>query len=321
MPVRVPAGLPTRTSAPLGPCRGSGAHPVKAGKQSPSREGFGSRTAVSHSQLRTSGHGDTKTLEHDPCLECEGRVTVSTPSACSEEAGEPLGTQACTWIAEVWASTGPREGRKHKQVRVGTRQVETLGARPAHAPPCVCAARRATGAGCEQHQRAESHREGSWPRSWGLPGIPNMAGRRRRDLKKLEAVAERVRQWEIRLLQDIEEATQHELTVEDDCPSVLGPGAEGLWSACLGLTDSSGPPSVRPSANPSPPQGLLRSHLVPCPPGDALLDTGVGQLARLWATPPERGAHREQEPAGNVDAYPRGAHHPTSFPSATQGTG
>lgn len=27
---------------------------------------------------------------------------------------------------------------------------------------------------------------------------------------------ERVRQWEIRLLQDIEEATQHELTIEDD---------------------------------------------------------------------------------------------------------
>lgn len=30
--------------------------------------------------------------------------------------------------------------------------------------------------------------------------------------------------------------------------------------------------------------------------------------------PPERGAHREQELAGDVDAYPRGARHPTSFP-------
>lgn len=40
----------------------------------------------------------------------------------------------------------------------------------------------------QQHQRAESHGEGSWPQSLGLPGIPNMAGRRRRDLKKLEAM-------------------------------------------------------------------------------------------------------------------------------------
>ena len=32
------------------------------------------------------------------------------------------------------------EGRKHTQVRAGTRQVETLRARPSRAPPCACAA-------------------------------------------------------------------------------------------------------------------------------------------------------------------------------------
>uniref|UniRef100_A0A8C5YCA8 Coiled-coil domain containing 201 n=1 Tax=Microcebus murinus TaxID=30608 RepID=A0A8C5YCA8_MICMU len=50
----------------------------------------------------------------------------------------------------------------------------------------------------------------------GLPGIPNTARRKRRDGKKHAAVMERVRQWEIRLLQNIEEAVQHELTIEED---------------------------------------------------------------------------------------------------------
>lgn len=143
-----PSGAEDRGNA--GPCRGSEAHPMKAGKESPSREVFGSPTAVSHSQLRASGYRDTETLEHDPGLGCEGWVTVSTPSACREEAGEPLGTQVHTWMAQVWASTGPGEGRKHMQVCVGTRQVETLEARPTRAPPCAYAARRATGAGCAQ---------------------------------------------------------------------------------------------------------------------------------------------------------------------------
>nr|XP_031317889.1 coiled-coil domain-containing protein 201-like [Camelus dromedarius] len=49
----------------------------------------------------------------------------------------------------------------------------------------------------------------------GLPGIPNTARRRRRDLKKLAAAMERVREWEIRQLQNIEEATQHELTIDN----------------------------------------------------------------------------------------------------------
>uniref|UniRef100_A0A673SY64 Coiled-coil domain containing 201 n=1 Tax=Suricata suricatta TaxID=37032 RepID=A0A673SY64_SURSU len=68
-----------------------------------------------------------------------------------------------------------------------------------------------------RQQQAESHEAQSRPPHLRLPGIPNSTGKRRRDPKELVAVMERVRQWEVRLLQDIEEATQHELTIEDDC--------------------------------------------------------------------------------------------------------
>ncbi|XP_006929126.1 coiled-coil domain-containing protein 201-like [Felis catus] len=71
-----------------------------------------------------------------------------------------------------------------------------------------------------------------------LPGVPNTSGKRRRDPKELAAVTERVRQWEVRLLRDIEEATHHELTIEDDC--ILGPGQEAL---CSGAPAAS-PPST-----------------------------------------------------------------------------
>ncbi|EFB28675.1 hypothetical protein PANDA_012351 [Ailuropoda melanoleuca] len=67
-----------------------------------------------------------------------------------------------------------------------------------------------------RQQRTEARGARSWPPPAGLPGIPDTAQKRKRELKKPAAVMERVRQWEIRLLQDIEEATQHELTIEDD---------------------------------------------------------------------------------------------------------
>nr|XP_008517532.1 PREDICTED: uncharacterized protein LOC103550433 [Equus przewalskii] len=67
-----------------------------------------------------------------------------------------------------------------------------------------------------QRQQRESPPARSRPRKLGLPGIPDTARRQRRDLKKLAAEMERVRQWESRLLQNIEEAVQHELTIDDD---------------------------------------------------------------------------------------------------------
>nr|XP_051701786.1 coiled-coil domain-containing protein 201 [Oryctolagus cuniculus] len=66
----------------------------------------------------------------------------------------------------------------------------------------------------QQRQQGESLHTSSWPRISGLPGISNTSQRKRRNLKKLAAVMERVRQWEWHLLQNIEEATQHQLTVQ-----------------------------------------------------------------------------------------------------------
>ncbi|KAM9077019.1 coiled-coil domain-containing protein 201 [Megaptera novaeangliae] len=68
----------------------------------------------------------------------------------------------------------------------------------------------------QQQQQGRSPRARRSPPNLGLPGIPNAAKRRPRDLKRLAAATERLRQWEIHLLQNIEEATQHELTIEDD---------------------------------------------------------------------------------------------------------
>ncbi|XP_039098884.1 coiled-coil domain-containing protein 201-like isoform X2 [Hyaena hyaena] len=67
-----------------------------------------------------------------------------------------------------------------------------------------------------RQQQAESGGARSQPPHLRLPGLPNTTRKRKRDPKELVAVTERVRQWETRLLQDIEEATQHELTIEDD---------------------------------------------------------------------------------------------------------
>lgn len=67
-----------------------------------------------------------------------------------------------------------------------------------------------------QRKAQQGESPGSWMENKGLPGISDTAGRRHRDLKKFAAEMERVRQWEARQLQSIEEATQHDLTVQDD---------------------------------------------------------------------------------------------------------
>ncbi|KAM9669135.1 coiled-coil domain-containing protein 201 [Dama dama] len=68
----------------------------------------------------------------------------------------------------------------------------------------------------QQQRQGKSPPAKRSPPNLGLPGIPDTARKRPRDLKRLAAVTERVRQWELHLLQSIEEATQHELTIEDD---------------------------------------------------------------------------------------------------------
>lgn len=49
-----------------------------------------------------------------------------------------------------------------------------------------------------------------------FPKVFHKTCSRRRDPRKLAAAMERVRQWEIRLLQNLEEASQHHLTVETE---------------------------------------------------------------------------------------------------------
>ncbi|XP_004839943.1 uncharacterized protein LOC101709220 isoform X2 [Heterocephalus glaber] len=71
-------------------------------------------------------------------------------------------------------------------------------------------------------EKAEDPQAKSWPRSPGLPGVPNTARKKRRDPKEWAAVMLRVRQWEARLLQDIEAAVHHELTIQDEGAPDIG---------------------------------------------------------------------------------------------------
>uniref|UniRef100_A0A8C5P1N2 Uncharacterized protein n=1 Tax=Jaculus jaculus TaxID=51337 RepID=A0A8C5P1N2_JACJA len=64
----------------------------------------------------------------------------------------------------------------------------------------------------------------------GLPGIPDAARRKRPDWKGRAAAMRRLKQWEARLLREIEEAIQHELTIQ----------AEGALSAELTFTVDAG---------------------------------------------------------------------------------
>ncbi|KAB1279525.1 hypothetical protein Cadr_000006752 [Camelus dromedarius] len=68
----------------------------------------------------------------------------------------------------------------------------------------------------QKQQQGKAPRTRRWLPNLGMPRTLNTARRRRQDLKKLAPVTERVRQWEIHLLQNIEEATQHELTIQTE---------------------------------------------------------------------------------------------------------
>ncbi|XP_036103283.1 coiled-coil domain-containing protein 201-like [Molossus molossus] len=110
-------------------------------------------------------------------------------------------------LSTIWAS-------EESSVQPGS---DTEPGAPGEEPPApakVTQRRRRQRRQQQKVQQGES--PGSWTGNKGLPGIPNTAGRRSRDLKKLAAVAERVRQWEARQLQSIEEATRHNLTVQDE---------------------------------------------------------------------------------------------------------
>ncbi|XP_031197857.1 coiled-coil domain-containing protein 201-like [Mastomys coucha] len=68
----------------------------------------------------------------------------------------------------------------------------------------------------EQHQKkTEALQAMSWPKNSGMPGISDIAWRKRRDPKKRAAAMQRLRQWEAQMLQEIEEAVHHELTIQE----------------------------------------------------------------------------------------------------------
>uniref|UniRef100_A0A8D2CRM2 Coiled-coil domain containing 201 n=1 Tax=Sciurus vulgaris TaxID=55149 RepID=A0A8D2CRM2_SCIVU len=66
----------------------------------------------------------------------------------------------------------------------------------------------------KQQQKKEARGAKSWQGNFGLPGIPDIARKKRQDRKEQEAVMQRVRQWEIHLLQEIEEAVHHKLFIQ-----------------------------------------------------------------------------------------------------------
>ncbi|CAH6997471.1 Ccdc201 [Phodopus roborovskii] len=65
------------------------------------------------------------------------------------------------------------------------------------------------------NQKIETLQEMSWPRNVGMPGIPDTTWQRRRNPKKRAAAMQRLRQWEAQMLQEIEEAVHHELTIQE----------------------------------------------------------------------------------------------------------
>uniref|UniRef100_A0A8C6HUN8 Coiled coil domain 201 n=1 Tax=Mus spicilegus TaxID=10103 RepID=A0A8C6HUN8_MUSSI len=84
----------------------------------------------------------------------------------------------------------------------------------------------------EQHQKkTEALQATSWPKNSGMPGISVIACRKRRDPKKRAAAMQRLRQWEAQMLQEIEEAVHHELTIQEGVLSTELPGqAQGPLS-------------------------------------------------------------------------------------------
>ncbi|XP_040500508.1 coiled-coil domain-containing protein 201-like [Ursus maritimus] len=176
--------------------------PSSRGRQPPLRK------VLKHSRLQ----------EASPSLRRRPAGHVPSHPGDSPEAGSPLPARFS------WNPPGPQTGLSStaalqtprlSNIRASRAASGQPGPNPDPQPPKEDPPARAS-VTWRRQQRAEARGARSWSPPAGWPGIPDTAQKRKRELKKPAAVMERVRQWEIRLLQDIEEATQHELTIEDD---------------------------------------------------------------------------------------------------------
>uniref|UniRef100_A0A8C6RBI7 Coiled coil domain 201 n=1 Tax=Nannospalax galili TaxID=1026970 RepID=A0A8C6RBI7_NANGA len=82
----------------------------------------------------------------------------------------------------------------------------------------------------KQQQKIKVLKAVSSPRNLRLPGIPDTARKKRRDKTAQAAAMQRVRQWEARLLQEIEDAVYHELTIQGVLSTELSVQAQGALS-------------------------------------------------------------------------------------------
>ncbi|XP_045648148.1 coiled-coil domain-containing protein 201 [Ursus americanus] len=174
---------------------------MKAGKDSHSAKDFGSPTLGSL-PLDTGAGAQAFTSKDDV-------YAVSGLSSSEEDEG-PSSRGRQPPLRKVLKHSRLQEASPSLRQPAGSQGPTQTRSLPRKTPPARASVT------WRRQQRTEARGARSWSPPAGWPGIPDTAQKRKRELKKPAAVMERVRQWEIRLLQDIEEATQHELTIEDD---------------------------------------------------------------------------------------------------------
>ncbi|XP_062943833.1 coiled-coil domain-containing protein 201 [Cynocephalus volans] len=156
------------------------------------------------------------TVKHSTPEEAALGCSLRPPGGASHLGASPMPAHSSLDLITHLVGVSPVatfRKRRLSTIRASTGSQSQSGPDPVPLPPGKEPPASASSA---QQQKGQSHGAKSWPRNSGLPGISNTAKRKRRDPKKWVAAMERVQQWEAHLLQSIEEATQHELTIEDD---------------------------------------------------------------------------------------------------------
>lgn len=164
---------------------------------------------------RSKRLGQHRTPEEAPTLSCSQRPAGDALNLCEKSVGggrlvpSDLSQDIPIHTAEVDAPAASRKrkpiSRASKRPRGQLRPCQDLPA-PAEDPSAL--------ASSAQHPQQKPLAGGS--QNSALPKVFHKTRRGRRDPAKLAAAMERVRQWEIGLLQNLEEAAQHHLTIETE---------------------------------------------------------------------------------------------------------